>query len=430
VINFVTDFELLSVLWTFPDSVLFQKLLLHTTDPMGKFLEWLPKAFPTQYIRCLLLPRVCRRMRDWQHLLVRPCAVPTPRQTSLVSDGLFDHIFGNDLASEANSTYHRVESTEIIIERTSRAAYFPQQPLQYRIPVLQLEQHLNSMDGKCDNYCKDHLKRSNTLTAYALVQLNAHILCGIAMSPAPQSNPGWWSGYNWSVFFSTAFNRNGRPWTVQTETDVLPFNHNMPFPRSSVVKNKKSITIYDRSKQTAKHKVAIDMGYSLNRTKSSLQVCCHPMTLKIVSIEVIARVGHDPSKGPFSGAVGSVVGVHSNHSARMTMDAEEAGIKLAHARFQAMSHQCELQVFIDFDLLIDIDAANQLWSAALCKTRNDFVASKALIHMNWQNHVRECKRRKLCPCKRCFTSVPPHPAHRTTVCSVGWALCKCRIMWT
>ena len=168
----------------------------------------------------------------------------------------------------------------------------------------------------------------------------------------------------------------------------------------------------------------------MNETKNSLQVCSHPMTLRIVSVEVTARVGHDPSKGCFSGAVGSVVGVHSNHSARMSNDAEELGIKLAHARLQAMSHQCELQVFIDFDKLIDIADANKLWSAALCKSRKDFVASKAVMRMNWQNHLRECDERDLCPCKRCFTSVPPHPAHRHTVCSLTWAVCQCRIMWT
>ena len=44
----------------------------------------------------------------------------------------------------------------------------------------------------------------------------------------------------------------------------------------------------------------------------------------------------------------------------MTSDAEEVGIKLAHARLQAISHQCELQVFIDFDKLIDIADAKKL----------------------------------------------------------------------
>ena len=48
----------------------------------------------------------------------------------------------------------------------------------------------------------------------------------------------------------------------------------------------------------------------------------------------------------------------------MSNDAEELGIKLAHARHQAMSHQYELQVFIDLDKLIDIANANKLWSAA------------------------------------------------------------------
>ena len=80
------------------------------------------------------------------------------------------------------------------------------------------------------------------------------------------------------------------------------------------------------------------------------------------------------------------------------------------ARLRAMSYQCELQVFIYFDKLIDIVAANKLWSAALCKTRVSFVAitSRTVMHMNWQIHCRECDERKLSPCKRCFTSVPPH----------------------
>ena len=66
------------------------------------------------------------------------------------------------------------------------------------------------------------------------------------------------------------------------------------------------ISTYDLTEETAKMQAAKEMGYMLNTTKSSMQVCCHPMTLRIVSIEVIARVGHDPSKGCFSRAVGSV----------------------------------------------------------------------------------------------------------------------------
>ena len=105
--------------------------------------------------------------------------------------------------------------------------------------------------------------------------------------------------------------------------------------------------------------------------------------------------------------------MHSNHSGRLTNDAEEVGIKLAHARLQAMSYQCELQAFIDFDKLIDISVAYKLWSAALCKTRVSFMASKTVMHMNCQSHCRACDERNLCPCKRCFTSVPP--AHTPSI---------------
>ena len=202
----------------------------------------------------------------------------------------------------------------------------------------------------------------------------------------------------------------------------------MSYPSTSEGKGRQRIRTYDLTEETARHRASKETGYVLNTTKSSMQVCCHPMTVRIISIEVIARVGHDPSKGCFSGAVGSVVGVHSNHSGRLAddIDAEEVGIKLAHARLHAMSHQCKLQVFIDFDKLIDISAADKLWSVALCKTRVSFVAiaSRIVMHMNWQIHCRECDERKLSPCKRCFTSVPPHPAHRHTLCSYGWALCK------
>lgn len=384
-------------------------------------------SFPTQYIRWLLLPRVCHQLRRYHQLRVRPKPVPFTRTYSLVSHGLFDHIFGNDLATDANDSYHRVMATSTLLECTARATYFPNQPPKYRIPKDQLETHLDSMDGKCDNYCKADLKKSNTKTAYPLAQLNAHILCGTAMSPTPQLKPSWWSGYNWSVFFSTAFNSlPGQAWVIQTDSSVQPALNNLSFPYKTV----KGVKIYDSSVETARHREAKEMGYTIKETKQSQQVCSHPMTLRIVSIEVIVRVGHDPSKGCFSGTVGSVVGVHSNHSARMSNDAEELGIKLAHARLQAMSHQCELQVFIDFDKLIDIADANKLWSAALCRSRKDFVASKTVMHMNWQNHCRECEEKDLCPCKRCFTSVPPHPAHRHTVCSLTWAVCQCRIMWT
>lgn len=412
-------------------SKLLAKAFRLRTDAMQKFLEWMTLAFPTQYIRWLLLPRVCRQLRNYHQLRIRPKPVPFTRTYSLVSHGLFDHIFGNDLATDANDSYHRVVSTSALLECTARATYFPLQPPKYRIPKEQLETHLDSMDGKTDNYCKADLKKSNSKTAHPLAQLNAHILCGTAMSPTPQLKPSWWSGYNWSVFFSTAFNSlPGQAWVVQTDAGVTAFNHNMKMPYKTVRKGGESVKVIDSITETDKHRAAKEMGYRMNVTKDSLQVCSHPMTLRIVSIEVIARVDHDPSKGCFSGAVGSVVGVHSNHSARMSNDAEELGIKMAHARLQAMSHQCELQLFIDFDKLIDIADAKKLWSAALCRTRKDFVASKAVMHLNWQNHVRECEERDLCPCKRCFTSVPPHPAHRHTVCTLTWAVCQCRIMWT
>ena len=178
------------VLWTFPDRVLLQAFRLKT-DAMEKFLEWMTMSFPTQYIRWLLLPRVCRQLRCYHQLRVRPEPVPFTRTYSLASHGLFDYIFGNDLATDANDSYHRVTSTSILLERTARATYFPKQPPKYRIPTDQLETHLDSMDGKSDKYCKADLKKSNTTTAYALAQLNAHILCGTAMSPTPQLKPSW-----------------------------------------------------------------------------------------------------------------------------------------------------------------------------------------------------------------------------------------------
>ena len=291
---------------------------------------------PIQIYATLKLPVVCRSFRDNYHTLIRPPVVSPGAK--LQSHGLFDSLNVNDLATTANASYHRVDATRRLLKEVADTTYGS-------VSQAEFSDHLKSMDGKCKNDCKDDLKRSMTKTALALAQINAYELCEVAMSPIPQTNPSMWSGCNWGCFFSTSFNQtDGQKWTLQcASSGVVPHDKDFSWPRTAKPGTNGRLQkdrIFQVGTLTPAMKKAQRMGYSLRSLDANATVVSPPITQRVISIEVLVRIGNNPEQGAFSGVVESVFGVHNAHS-KTAID----GRVMALARRRAKAGICELQVF-------------------------------------------------------------------------------------
>ena len=70
---------------------------------------------------------------------------------------------------------------------------------------------------------------------------------------------------------------------------------------------------------------------------------------------------------------------------------------LKQARRKPKAGVCELQVFLDFDKLVDRSEAQSAWGSALVFRRSKHVLNGDAIKKRWDDHCQYCEQNDLCP---------------------------------